>query len=72
MRKVLTAIAAAVQSNANEIAVGLGLSLITVGLWPLAGFSALIPTGAVIVYLALPSRLPFVLHPSDAPSRRKS
>ncbi len=72
MRKVLTALGAAVQSNASELAVGLGLSLVTVGLWPVAGIGGLAVTGAVIVWLALPSRLPLVVHPSDAPSRRKS
>jgi hypothetical protein len=69
VRRVLQGVGATVRSNAEELAVGAGLVLITVGLWPPLGISALVVPGAALVYVALPSRLPFVLRPPDVSSR---
>ena len=71
VRRGWTGASAALRSNAEELVVTVGLVLITVGLWPLLGLSALVVPGATLVYLALPSRMPFVVRPSDTPSTRR-
>lgn len=56
--------------DADEVLLTLGLALITWGLWPLVGVCALIVPGAVLLWLALPSRAPFVTPPAEKPARR--
>ena len=46
--------------DAELIVVVLGVTLITIGIWPLAGRLALIVPGAIAVWLALPARASFI------------
>jgi hypothetical protein len=69
--RVMRGIGATARSNAEELAVGAGLALITVGFWPLIGVTALVIPGVVIVWLWLPSRLPLLIRPASPDARRK-
>ena len=60
MRRVWTVIA----ENLAEIAVGLGLVLITVALWSHFGRLSLVVPGVVLVWIGLPARVPFTVKPS--------
>lgn len=62
----------------DELLLTLALTLIVVALWPVArswlgtGLPALLPAGVIVLYVALPSRLPFLMKPSapEKPTRR--
>ena len=41
------------------------LVLLTTGLWSVIGSAALVAPGAVILWVALPSRSPFVVRPGE-------
>lgn len=64
----------------DELLLTLALGLIVVGLWPIAvawlgtGLPALVPAGLAILYVAMPSRLPFTMRPPapEKPARRAS
>lgn len=49
-----------------------GVGLIVVALWPVLGRLTLVIPGAVIVWLALPPRLPFLHRPSREESTRRT
>jgi hypothetical protein len=59
--------------GAEEILLVLGLALLTVGLWPVVGVSALVVPGVVLIWLVLPSRAAFIARPPVLPEqpRRK-
>lgn len=56
-----TAIAAVV--GVDELQLLVGLTFVTVALWPLLARLALVVPGGILVWLALPSRAPFVHRP---------
>lgn len=58
----------------DEIVLTVALTLLTIALWPWAGRSALALPGAVLLWIAMPSRAPFVTpaEPESKASRRKS
>lgn len=73
LARLRAAIAAAV--GIDELLLAAGLVLITVALWPVVNVSALLAPGVVMVWIALPTRAPFVPRatpPADAPARRRS
>ena len=47
----------------DELALAVGLGLVTVGLWPSIGVLALIAPGAAIVWIVLPARGVFIVRP---------
>ena len=51
----------------DEILVAGGLALVTVGLWPIVGRSALVVPGLVLLWIALPQRVAFVARTPDKP-----
>ena len=55
----------------DECALGLGLGLVTAGAWPVLGQGALALPGAVLIWLALPARSPFVVRPAPPPRTRE-
>jgi uncharacterized membrane protein len=71
VRKVLVAAARVVRSNAEELAVAVGLVLITLGLWPHVGVAALVVPGAAIVWVWLPPRVSFLVRPTDGDEPRR-
>lgn len=72
--RILEAVAARIRSEigADEIVLTCGLGLLTAGLWTLCGWSALIAPGAVLTWMALPGRAPFVRSTSADQSERRS
>jgi hypothetical protein len=56
----IAAVASLAENNAMEIAVGIGLVLITVALWQDLGQRALAVPGALLVWIALPQRTRFI------------
>lgn len=44
----------------DEVVLAVGVLLLTVGLWHLVGAAALIAPGLLAVWLALPTRRPFI------------
>jgi hypothetical protein len=69
MRNVVAAVSRVI--GRDELALLVGLVLMTVSLWSLVGLVALLAPGVVITWLALPSRLPLVHRPLDPETRRK-
>ena len=53
----------------EEIAIGVALLLITIGLWRWVGYGALVVPGVVLLWIVLPMRRPFVDH-RDPPAVR--
>jgi hypothetical protein len=51
----------------DDVVLVLGLVLLTVGLWPVLERVALAVPGAVLVWLVLPQRVPFVLREQAPP-----
>ena len=47
----------------DEIALAVGLMLITIVIWPLCGQTSLLAPGSALVWLGLPSRGAFLLRP---------
>ena len=47
----------------DEIILVAALALITCGLWLLAGQATLLAPGFVLLWVALPSRVPFIVRP---------
>lgn len=71
VERVIAAIVSVV--GADELALIGALALLVAGLWPVLGQRALVVPGLVWLWIALPSRHPFVSRPpaaSDKPSRR--
>lgn len=57
----------------DEALLVVALTLVTVALWPWLGRGALLPAGLVLLFVALPSRAPFVnRQPPPEALRRKS
>ena len=56
----------------DELALAVGLGLVTVGLWPSIGLLALVVPGAVIVWIVLPARGPFMARPPAPRAREKN
>jgi hypothetical protein len=54
----------------DDVFIGLGLVLVTVGLWAVVHVAALIAPGAVLLWVALPTRRSFLADPV-ADHRRK-
>lgn len=52
--------------GADEIVLGVGVALLSAGLWLAWAPGALLVPGAVLVWLALPSREPLVTTRTDA------
>ena len=46
--------------GAEELVLAAGLTLVTIGLWPVVGQAALVVPGVVLVWVALPQRTAFV------------
>ena len=65
LTRVRNAIAAVV--GADELLLACALALVTVGLWPIIGRSALVVPGTVLLWIALPSRAPLVVRPPSPP-----
>lgn len=59
--------------GADELVLALALALIVVGLWPLTGRIVLFIPGAVLLWIAMPSRQPFVhrSQTTEKPSTRR-
>lgn len=53
----------------DELTLLVGLGLLTAGVWPVLGVSSLAVPGAIVVWLVLPARLPFVHRPQEPVSR---
>ena len=53
----------AIASQLDEIALAVGLGLVTVGLWPSIGVIALLAPGLAIVWVVLPARGAFIVGP---------
>jgi hypothetical protein len=71
LRKAWSVVLAVV--GADELVLALALALIVVGLWPVTGRLVLFIPGAVLLWIAMPSRQPFV-HRSpmtEKPSTRR-
>jgi len=61
----------------DEVLFAVALVLLTIGTWLVVGAAALVLPGAVLLWLVLPTRTPFVDHtppaaPSDRPVHRKA
>lgn len=67
MRKALTAIVAGI--GLDEVLFVVALLLLAAGLWSLVGWPALIAPGAILLWVTLPTRRPFVDRPAR-PARR--
>lgn len=70
----MTKLLAAIRKELSADVVGLALAviLLTVAVWPVLHRVALIVPALVILYLALPSRAPFLTRvPPEPPARRK-
>lgn len=67
MRKVVRAAGGWFGRQVDEILVAVGLALVTVGLWPVAGRSALVVPGLVLLWIALPQRVAFVARVAEKP-----
>ena len=61
--KAMAWVGAALASEREEIAVGIGAMLLAVGLWQWWPPAAFIAVGLVVLWVALPSRSPFVERP---------
>jgi hypothetical protein len=59
------------RENATEIALLVGVAMVTAALWPTCGRMALIVPGAVLVWLGLPVRQWFIERPTPAAQERK-
>ncbi len=58
--------------GAEELLLLLALGLCVAGLWPIIGQRALLVPGAVLLWIALPSRAPLVARPAvEKPPRRR-
>lgn len=68
--RVLSALRSAV--GLDEVLLVSGLVMITVSLWPIAGRLALLAPGAVITWIVLPTRAPFIVRKIDPESVRKA
>lgn len=55
----------------EEVALAMGLALVTVGLWPVAGQVALTVPGLVLIWLALPQRTTFVQRTPTPPAAER-
>lgn len=69
MKRFLTGLSAVF--GAEEVLLVLALVLVTAGLWAVVGRGALTVPGVVLLWIAMPSRAPFVSKPPVDP-RRKS
>lgn len=54
--------------DADVVGLGLALALLAAGLWPDLGWRALAVPGAVLLWLVLPSREPFVIRKEPPPA----
>ena len=54
----------------EEATVAAGVAMITVALWPAVGQLALLPAGAILVWVGLPSRARFIVPPESRRDRR--
>lgn len=72
MRRTRNEAAPASTGFDEEIWIAIGLVLIVVGLWSRVGALSLVAPGLVVLWIALPSRAPFVTRPepSATPPRR--
>lgn len=57
--------------GADEIMLVAALALITTGLWLLAGQAALLAPGFALLWIGLPSRMPFIVQPGVFPRSTK-
>lgn len=55
----------------DELVLAVGLVMVAASLWPAIGRLALLLPGAVLVWISLPAREPFVAKPADELARRK-
>jgi len=67
----LSAASSFAANQATELLLATGLAFITVALWPDLGVRALSVPGAVLVWLALPARMPFVIGRPTPPTPEK-
>lgn len=56
----------------DDVLLLVGVTLLVIGLWPLAHVASLIAPGAVFTWMSLPPRVPFVKGHRDAESDRRS
>jgi hypothetical protein len=56
----------------QEALLVVAVSLLTVGLWPVLEWVALVIPGAVLLWVALPSRAPFVTRGPEPPDARRT
>lgn len=70
--RLLRAAAAAIAGEVgrDEVLLVIGLILLVIGLWPLAGWSSLTAPGGVCVWIALPSRAPMIVRPQSPPAKK--
>lgn len=57
--------------GADELGILLALILIAAGFWQAWRPGAALVPGAVLLWLVLPSRRPFIARPDDAPAARR-
>ena len=57
--------------GAEELLLLVGLVLVSFGLWSVWKPGAFLVPGAVLVWIALPSRSPFVARPSEETKRKR-
>ena len=69
-RRVAAAVVAVI--GVDELLIVVALTLVTVALWPRFGRQALLVPGLVVLWVALPSRAPFIARPTlSAKSKRR-
>lgn len=69
-RKAICA-AIATDIGGDELGLGLAFVVLTAGLWPRLGRDTLIVDGAILLWMYLPGRVPFVIWPTVKDERKK-
>jgi hypothetical protein len=71
MARAVRAVAGGVVALLEELTVAAGLVLVVIGLWPWLQQSALLVPGAVLIWMALPTRARFVEPPSTSQQKER-
>lgn len=72
LRATLMTCGAFLWSERQELGIVIGLAVLCAGLWMVSPAAALVVAGAVLLWMHLPSRTPFVHRPPDTTARRKN
>lgn len=70
LRNVCTAVAGAIECEKDDVLILVGLALVSVGLWHVWRPLALVVAGAVLLWVFLPPRPPFIDRPTVKRERR--